>query len=284
MLNFISDENIRLVKKILKENEIGYSLTQKLLRGKDIKVNGVRVRTDILLSAGDRVEVFYDGKKQRRPDVPPDIIYEDSNIVVPFKGAGAEVTATDFSARINDYLKPKNETAAPCHRLDRNTEGLIIFSKNKIAADEFFRAFKLRLIKKYYLAAVCGRPKNKNASLKAYLYKDTKNSFVKISDKPLAGYASIQTAYSVKTQFSDYAVVEVDLISGKTHQIRAHLAHIGHPVLGDNKYGDKTLNKKFNKKTQALVAYRLVFNFESGSPLYYLNKKEITLPQEFIKI
>jgi 23S rRNA pseudouridine955/2504/2580 synthase len=237
-----------------------------------------------LLSVGDSVEVFYDEKKQRLADIVPDIIYEDSNIVVPFKPAGAEVTVTDFSARLNDYLKSKNEVAAPCHRLDRNTRGLIIFSKNKIAADGFFRAFRLRLIKKYYLAAVCGRLKNKSANLKAYLYKDTKNSFVKISDLPLAGYTPIQTAYLVKTQFSDYALVEIDLISGKTHQIRAHMAHIGHPVLGDDKYGDKRLNKKFNKKTQALVAYRLVFNFESGSPLYYLNKKEITLPQEYIKI
>lgn len=167
----------------------------------------------------------------------------------------------------------------PCHRLDRNTTGLVLFAKNKEALDILFNKFKNHEIKKFYRALVYGIPKVKNARLEAFLFKDTKNSIVYISDTLKKGYQKIITSYKVLEEFpNNTSLLDVEIETGKTHQIRAHLAHIGYPIVGDGKYGINSVNKKLGYKYQQLCSYKLQFCFSSNSGiLSYLNNKIIEL-------
>lgn len=206
-----------------------------------------------------------------------DIIYEDGNILVAYKNEGI-VTDGDKSLTtlVNGYLGEYGKHAEPCHRLDRNTDGLVIFAKNPEAEAEMLQAIKERKIEKFYLAGLKGTPKNKSATLKAYLWKDSKKSTVYIYDAFKKGCVPIETRYKILEQLAGgNCQAEIQLISGRTHQIRAHMAHIGHPVLGDGKYGDFVLNRKLGLKTQQLTAYKIIFHFEGGGLLSYLDGKTI---------
>ena len=170
--------------------------------------------------------------------------------------------------------------AQPCHRLDRNTFGLVLFAKNKASLEILLDKFKNKEIEKHYLAYVYGIPNKKQDRLEAYLFKDTKKSLVYISDDFKKGYQKIVTSYIVlKSNLqSNTSVLDVKLETGKTHQIRAHLAHIGLPIIGDGKYGINSVNTTFGYKTQILCSYKLKFNFTNDSNiLNYLNKKEFKI-------
>ncbi len=233
-----------------------------LLRERDIKVNGVRIGQSAFLKAGDEV-VYYTSPKQEGLK-SHNVVFEDENVLIADKHDGVETSALEYE------LNGSGEYYA-VHRLDRNTKGLIVFAKCRAAEKELLAAFKDRRVEKVYLARCKNNFKNDKAVMTAYLIKNAENSTVNVSEREVNGSVKIITEYRVLERNGDTALVEVTLHTGKTHQIRAHMAHIGCPVLGDEKYGDTALNKKHGAKRQCLVAYKLSFNLGGG--FEYLNGK-----------
>ena len=245
---------------------VSYSLANKLIRKKDVKVNGVRVKEDLKTLSGDKIEVYYDGEDKRADTV----LYQDENVLVVYKPSG--ITSEDFYA----LLCKKYSGVGFIHRLDQNTDGVMIFSLNAASEKELLYGFKHRTFDKYYLAEVIGTPKKASDELVAYLVKDAEKSEVRVFDSPVKGSEKIITSYTVLKSSGETSLLEVKLITGKTHQIRAHLAHVGNFIIGDGKYGYESINRKFKAKKQRLTAYKLILKFENASPLYYLNEKEFT--------
>ena len=249
----------------------------KALRQKDIRINGKRINTDCTIYVDDELSIYI-ADNLLFPSINLEIIYEDDNILIVNKPNNIEVVGENsLTSLINTKFSSNN--IMPCHRLDRNTTGLVLFAKNKEALDILFNKFKNHEIKKFYRALVYGIPKVKNARLEAFLFKDTKNSIVYISDTFKKGYQKIITSYKVLEEFpNNTSLLDVEIETGKTHQIRAHLAHIGYPIVGDGKYGINSVNKKLGYKYQQLCSYKLQFCFSSNSGiLSYLNNKIIEL-------
>lgn len=258
----------------------------KALRKKDIRVNNVRINENITLHTGDIVKVFiadeflFTDKSNntskvscKSTDIP--VIYEDSNILIVDKPSEIEVTGDNS---LTTVLSAKyGFTIYPCHRLDRNTTGLTLFAKNKQSEQILFDKFKNHEIEKHYICRVYGVPPKKHAILNDYLFKDNKKSMVYISNTHKKGYQNISTEYFVlsSNKSNNTSILEVILHTGRTHQIRAHLAYIGYPIIGDGKYGRNDINKQFKCKTQNLCSYKMRFNFTSDSQqLEYLSGKE----------
>lgn len=267
--------------KFLKDNisTLSNNLFYKTLRKKDIKINGKRVSENVTVFKNDEILVYIsDDLLENKLNL--DIIYEDNNILLINKPSNIEVTGQDSLTEVVHKLYTSCEfKPMPCHRLDRNTSGLILFAKNTQALEILLDKFKHHEIEKHYLALVYGIPQKKNERLISYLFKDSSKSLVYISDVPKKGYQKIITSYSLIESFdNDTSLLDVEIETGRTHQIRAHLAHIGLPIIGDGKYGINEINKKFKAKTQKLVSYKLIFKFESDSEiLEYLSKKSFEL-------
>lgn len=288
-----------MVSHTISEKDSGKSIktfifeTYPLLRGStclsalkngDIKLNSKRQRKNTNLKINDVLEIYIKDELLN-PLSQLDIAYEDSNIIIVNKAPGIECeNDTGFSLTdiVADYMKSRGEYSLElgsvpflCHRLDVMTGGLIIFAKYGAAHDCILESFKSRLIEKYYFAAVVGDIQPKSARLSAYLSKDSKRSTVKVYDKPNGNAVPIITSYETILFSDGISLLNIRLVTGRTHQIRAHMAHIGYPVLGDDKYGERSVNKKLNVKYQVLYANKIKFNFGPDKLLSYLNGKEV---------
>ncbi|MBR5485207.1 MAG: RluA family pseudouridine synthase [Oscillospiraceae bacterium] len=278
-------------------------LMQKYIRLKRIKRNGKRTAPADRLMAGDELqlyindEFFSDTKSQKLDFLQAEkltgIIYEDENIILVNKPAGLIVHENDkikgdtLIDRILRYLYEKKEydparensfTPALCNRIDQYTQGLIIAAKNAAALRILNQKLKDREIKKFYLCLVHGKPRSSRETLHGWLTKDGASNTVEVSTKPINGAKEITTAYKVIKSGQKYSLLEIDLLTGRSHQIRAHLSSIGCPICGDSKYGADSIGKLPGMYHQALCAYKLEFAFtEDAGPLNYLNGKVFEL-------
>ena len=288
-----NDAGQRLDKFITKTLDLPTSLLYKSIRLKKIKVNRKRAEISTVLSEGDTIQCFLaeeffarlDGECDERAislaKIKPclDIVYEDENILLVDKRPGLAVHPHDGAEygrtlidHIQAYLYQKREwsprgensfTPALCNRIDRNTGGIVIAAKTAEALRVMNQKIKDRELDKRYLAIVEGKLKHTEGTLKGYLFKDAKKNRVFVTDTPQAGAKSCQTNYRVLASRDGLSLVECELITGRTHQIRAQFAHAGHPLLGDGKYGK--LDKRFDRNYQALYSYKLTFTFESDA-------------------
>jgi len=271
--------NGKKLNSLLLDTFDGLSLNvlYKALRKKDIRINNVRVSENVVVHTGDQIKVFIsDDLLEKSSHIEIDIIYEDEHICVVNKSAGIEVTGENS---LTTLLEKSYNFIKPCHRLDRNTTGLILFAKDEISLSILLDKFKHHEIEKHYLALVYGIPKKKYDKLEAYLFKDSSKSQVYISNIPKKGYSKIITTYNLLEKYpNNTSLLDIEIETGRTHQIRAHLAYIGLPIVGDGKYGINEVNKKMKSKYQKLASCSLKFNFINDSGiLNYLNGKEFKI-------
>lgn len=263
MITLTADSNVKISKLLKNKNvDLSYATLNKLLRNKDIKVNGKRISKDVCVDYGDLVEIYYEIKEK-----PLSVVYEDENIVVVVKPKGIE--SKDFYQSV----KKQYESACFCHRLDRNTNGIMIFALNEESEKEILLGFKEHCFVKKYHATVKGKFDKKSDILTGYLLKDKDKAEVKIFNEQVKNSVFIKTGYKVVQEDEDTSLLEVTLYTGKTHQIRAHLAFEGHPIVGDGKYGDNKFNKAKKVNTQMLTAYSITLLFGKKCRLSYLNGK-----------
>ncbi|MCI8331878.1 MAG: RluA family pseudouridine synthase [Clostridiales bacterium] len=272
------------------------SLLYKFIRLKKIKVNRARTEQGYMLQKGDTVQLFIkeeffdqEAVSQAFTKLTPrlDILYEDEQILLCDKRPGllvhsdqAEQTNTLISHiqaylyRKGEYLPDREHSFAPalCNRIDRNTGGIVIAAKSAEALRILNETIKRRELTKKYLCALHGSVTPSKGSLKGYLIKDPVTNQVTVYDRNPSGKAKeIQTDYRILEEKNGLSLAEVTLITGRTHQIRAHFAHIGHPLLGDGKYGVNSEDKKRGYKFQALYSYQLTFHFQEQNALSYLD-------------
>lgn len=292
-----NDSGQRVDKFILKTfPKLPKALMFKEIRKKNIKVNRKRTEPSAILNKDDVIELYLkdDVLEERKKhydfiDAPKqlDIVYEDENILLINKKVGmlchpdGKVYSDTLISAVKRYLFEKGEwspedsktfTPSLANRIDRNTGGIVIAAKNAESLRILNDKIKSREIEKYYLTVVHGKMEKESDTLTAYLSKDTKKNIVTITDKGSDNSKKIVTKYTVLDYKNEKSLLEIDLKTGRTHQIRAHMAHIGHPLVNDGKYG-----KEQGRYRQALYSYKLVFNMTDSSALSYLNGKEFKI-------
>ena len=281
------------------------SLLQKYIRLKRIKLNGKGAKRDTRLAAGDVLQLYINDEFFEKPreensylkvGTPKlNIVYEDENILLLDKKPGVlchSAGVWDYNtliANVQAYMaqkgewRPKEENAfapALCNRIDRNTGGIVIAAKNAEALRILNDKIRDREIEKYYLCAVQGRPRPPAGRLENYLFKDAKKNQVFVKNRPEPGAKTAVTEYRLLKSKGKLSLVECRLLTGRTHQIRAQMAHAGWPLLGDGKYGSERFNKDFGEKGQALYSYRLEFAFPTDAGiLNYLRGRQFRVQQ-----
>ena len=282
------------------------SLMYKYIRTKKIKVNRARTEQKYVLQEGDIVQLFIKDEFFDSPEkdnsalasITPKltIVYEDENIILCNKRPGVLVHEDDegkdntLIMHIKAYLYQKGEydpdseqsfAPALCNRIDRNTGGIVIGAKNAEALRVMNEKIKNDEISKFYYCVVHGKMPKKSDTLTGFLLKDSDKNQVKIFDKQVKGSKNIITKYKVVSEKNGMSLLEIELVTGRTHQIRAHMSYIGYPLLGDGKYGINKDDRAKGYKYQALYAYRLRFDFDDNSgALGYLKGKEVKLSRD----
>lgn len=297
-----NDADQRLDKFLIKTfPNLPQSLMYKAIRKKDIKINRKRCEISDRLKEGDIIDLYIEDSalETRHPqksikDITPvlNILFEDKNILLVDKKPGISVhsdetcTSDSLIDMIKAYLYLKGEydpdieqsfSPALCNRIDKNTGGIVIAAKNSMALRVMNEKIRNREIQKKYLCIVHKKPYPPEATLTAYLIKNSKQNRAFVFDKPVEKARKIVTKYKVLKTKGDLSLLEIELLTGRTHQIRAHMAYIGHPLAGDTKYGTNEINKGLPYKYQALYSYKIKFNFTEKSPLDYLKGKEFTV-------
>lgn len=266
-------QEIKLSKAIINELPFfDYAKARALINAKDAKINGARVKDDVVLTAGDVVTVFYEQKQMAKHY---NLVFIDDNVIAVDKFDNIE-TINSKGYSLYDELKAEYGEIYAIHRLDRRTSGLVIFARNRVAENELLTAFKNRLLDKKYHAIVKGQFNSSHAILKNYCVKDAKNSIVKVIDKPTPNAVEIITEYKVIKTIGSNSLVEITLHTGRTHQIRAHMAYIGHQVIGDGKYG--VADRKDRLK---LASVSLKFDLPKDYKLNYLNNQPLKVKAWF---
>ena len=284
------------------------SMMYKYIRLKKIKVNGSRAQPNDMLAEGDEISLYIRDEFFDSPEGDTDalwritpkieIVYEDDNILLLNKRPGVlvheDATAGENTLilHVKAYLAQKGEydpqsemsfAPALCNRIDRNTGGIVIAAKNADALREMNEKIRNDEVQKFYYCVVHGKMPKREDTLHAYLKKNSADNLVSISDTKKDGWKEIITKYRLLAEWQGLSLLEVELVTGRTHQIRAHMAHIGHPLLGDGKYGVNRRDRERGYKYQALYAYRLAFRFADRSgTLGYLKGKQFELPKASI--
>lgn len=285
--SFINENGeIRLIKFLLQTKKCNMGAIRKALRNKDIRINGNKVKEDIVLHTNDTVEIFlpndFSNQNTQKIDIP--IVFEDDNILVVNKPQGVAVHAGDSDDCENNpqtLIKLLQEQTSSelqlCHRIDRNTGGLVLLAKNRTALEEILAAIENHSIKKFYRCIVYGKPNPTTATLTNYLSKNSRLSKVFVHSTREKGDLTAITTYKTLKTCGELSLLEVSIATGRMHQIRAQLSHAGYPILGDGKYGNTTVNRKFKSKVQQLFAFRLCFDFPPKSKLSYLSGTSIEI-------
>lgn len=298
-----NDANQRLDKFLLKKfKTMPKKMAYMYIRKKCVKVNGKKATPEVMLKENDLLtfyikDEFFDNIQEENYEflkAPKNlkIIYEDENIILLDKKPGVIVhqdKSYHFDClllRLQHYLydngeyNPKEENCfAPAlvNRIDRNTGGIVIGAKNAESLRILNQKMKDRELHKFYLCLLVNKPKKDNAILSDYLIKNEKTNKVTVLRNEKQGAKKILTKYSVLETNNNLTLCEVELLTGRTHQIRAHMSSIGCPILGDNKYGNKKLNQKYSLSKQCLYSYKLAFDFTTDSGiLSYLDKKDFS--------
>ncbi|MEG3029581.1 MAG: RluA family pseudouridine synthase [Oscillospiraceae bacterium] len=268
----------------------------KFLRQNKIKVNGVKPAANTKLSINDKITLYTDDCYLETPTKDTafkfsgknlEVIYEDDNILVVNKPSGIPVVDSDwntFDTLVNRVLnhyylldKQLSFTPALCHRIDTGTQGLVILAKSQQALDFMVELFKDKGLEKSYICVVAGAMKAQNSIEKAYLIKSPREGYVTISQsKKNENSKPIETHIHSVSRYGNYSLLDVGLVTGRTHQIRAHLAYLNMPILGDSRYGDNALNRKLKLKYQLLCSYKIKFGSIDDENFKYLSGKVIT--------